>query len=135
MKYIRQLGIILLFSLAGDVCHGLLPFPIPASIYGMVLLLLALTCKLVKVEDVKQTGDFLVSLLPLLQPDGTLLVRCYGVQGACTLYDDDGETTAYKNGCHALLHFSFVRDEQGLHGTCTVEEHGWQTAYTRVVFQ
>ena len=66
MKYIRQLGIILLFSLAGDVCHGLLPFPIPASIYGMVLLLLALTCKLVKVEDVKQTGDFLVSLLPLL---------------------------------------------------------------------
>lgn len=66
MKYIRQFGIILLFSLAGDLCHTVLPFPIPASIYGMVLLLLCLALKLVKVESVKETGAFLVSLLPLL---------------------------------------------------------------------
>ena len=43
-----------------------LPFPIPASIYGMVLLLLALASKLVAVEAVRETGAFLVSLLPLL---------------------------------------------------------------------
>lgn len=66
MKYIRQLGIILLFSFAGELCHMVLPVPIPASIYGMVLLLLALGLKIVKVEAVKETGNFLVSMLPLL---------------------------------------------------------------------
>lgn len=66
MKYIRQLGIILLFSLVGDLCHELLPLPIPASIYGMVLLLLSFSLKLLKVESVKETGSFLVSLFPLL---------------------------------------------------------------------
>ena len=66
MKYVKQFGIILLFSLAGDLCHRLLPFPIPASIYGMVLLLVCLALKWVKVEAVKETGTFLVSLLPLL---------------------------------------------------------------------
>ena len=44
----------------------LLPFPIPASIYGMVLLLMAFGLKLLKVEAIKETGTFLVSLLPLL---------------------------------------------------------------------
>lgn len=73
-------------------------------------------------------------MIPLLQEDGTLRVRCYGAQGTCTLYDDDGETTAYKTGCHTLLHLSFVRDEQGVHGTCTIEDHGWRTAYTNVIF-
>jgi holin-like protein len=66
MKYVLQFGIIMLFSLAGDLCHVLLPFPIPASIYGMVLLFAALALKLLKVESVKETGAFLVSLLPLL---------------------------------------------------------------------
>lgn len=66
MKYIRQFSIILLFSLTGDLCHAVLPLPIPASIYGMVLLLLALATKALKVEAVKETGAFLVGLLPLL---------------------------------------------------------------------
>ena len=66
MKYIRQFFIIILFSFAGELLHALLPIPVPASIYGMVLLLLALGTKLLKVESVKETGDFLVSLLPLL---------------------------------------------------------------------
>ena len=64
MKYVLQFGIIMLFSLAGDLCHVLLPFPRPASIYGMVLLFAALALKFLKVESVKETGAFLVSLLP-----------------------------------------------------------------------
>ena len=66
MKYVKQLLVILLFSFAGELCHGLLDLPIPASIYGLVLLLLALLLKLIKVEAVKETGSFLVSMLPLL---------------------------------------------------------------------
>ncbi len=38
MKYIRQLGIILLVSFLGELLHYLLPLPVPASIYGIVLL-------------------------------------------------------------------------------------------------
>lgn len=78
MKYIGQFGIIILFSLAGEACHALLPFPIPASLYGLALLLLALAVKLLKVEQVKETGSFLVSLLPLLFVAPTVgLMACW----------------------------------------------------------
>ena len=66
MKYIRQFAIIMLFSLLGELCHLIIPIPIPASIYGMVLLFLSLAMRLLKVDAVKETGSFLVSLLPLL---------------------------------------------------------------------
>ena len=80
MKYIRQFGIILLFSLAGDLCHAWIPLPIPASIYGMLLLLFAFAAKLLKVEAVRETGLFLVSLLPLLFVIPTVgLMGCWDV--------------------------------------------------------
>ncbi len=34
MKYIKHFGIVILFLLAGETLHELLPFSIPASIYG-----------------------------------------------------------------------------------------------------
>ena len=78
MKYIGQFGIIVLFSLAGELCHMLLPFPIPASLYGMVLLLLALALKLLPIDRVKETGNFLVSVLPLLFVAPTVgLMACW----------------------------------------------------------
>ncbi len=66
MKYLRQFAIIMLFTLVGELCQALLPLPIPGSIYGMVLLLLAFALKILKVEAVKETGSFLVSILPVL---------------------------------------------------------------------
>ena len=48
MKYIGQFCIIALFSLLGELLHMLIPFPIPAAIYGLALLFLALLCGLVK---------------------------------------------------------------------------------------
>lgn len=74
-------------------------------------------------------------MIPLLQPDGSLLVRCYGAQGECTLYDDDGETLKYRQGQYTLLHMSFVRNATRVQGTCTVESRDWQSAYTKVVFE
>lgn len=80
MKYIRQFAIIMLFSLLGELCHLILPFPIPASIYGMVLLFLSLALGLLKVDAVKETGSFLVSLLPLLFVVPTVgLMGCWGL--------------------------------------------------------
>ena len=66
MKYLFQFLRILVFCLLGELLHFLLPLPIPASIYGLVLLLLALKTGVVKLEQVKQTGNFLTAIFPLL---------------------------------------------------------------------
>lgn len=66
MKYYTQFVIIMGFSLAGEVLQRLIPANIPASVYGLGLLFLALTLKIVKVEQVKTVGGFLISVLPVL---------------------------------------------------------------------
>lgn len=66
MKYLRQMAVILGFSCLGELLHSLIPFPVPASIYGMVLLFLALILKLVKLEAVQETGKYLVSIMSVL---------------------------------------------------------------------
>ena len=66
MKYLFQFARILLFCLVGEALHALLPLPIPSSIYGLLALLLALRTGLVKLEQVKETGDFLTGIFALL---------------------------------------------------------------------
>lgn len=66
MKYLSQFLIIMSISLMGEVLQRLIPMPIPASVYGIVLLFAALCLKLVKVEQVKEVGGFLSSILPIL---------------------------------------------------------------------
>lgn len=66
MKYLSQFLIILGFTLAGEALQRLVPLPIPASVYGIALLFLALCLGLVKTEQVKETGGFLTSILPVL---------------------------------------------------------------------
>ena len=66
MKYVAQLSVILLFTFLGELLHACIPLPIPAAIYGLVLLLIALLTGLVKLEQVKQTGDFLIGIMGVL---------------------------------------------------------------------
>ena len=66
MKYFFQFGIIAGFCLLGEICRAVLPFPIPAGVYGLVLLLAALKLKLVKPEQVRSTALFLTGIFPLL---------------------------------------------------------------------
>ena len=54
------------FTLVGEALQRLLPLPIPASVYGLVLLFLALCTRIVKLEQVKDVGNFLTSILPIL---------------------------------------------------------------------
>ena len=42
MKYVRQFWIILLISAMGEALHVLIPLPVPASVYGLVIMLIAL---------------------------------------------------------------------------------------------
>ena len=66
MKYLTQFLIILGFTLTGEVLQRIIPLPIPASVYGLLLLFLALCFGLIKLEQVKETGAFLTSILPIL---------------------------------------------------------------------
>lgn len=66
MKYLPQFLIIMGFSLLGEALQRLIPLPIPASVYGLLLLFSALCLKLVKLEQVKDISSFLVSIMPVL---------------------------------------------------------------------
>ena len=66
MKYIRQFEIILAISLIGELLNSLIPLPIPASIYGMTILFTALCCGIIKLSAVKETGHFLIQIMPML---------------------------------------------------------------------
>ena len=66
MKYLFQFARILAFCFLGEVCHAVLPLPIPASIYGLVLLLAALLLGIVRLDQVKEVGLFLTGIFPLL---------------------------------------------------------------------
>ena len=66
MKYLKQIAIILAVSFLGEFLNWLLPFPIPGSIYGMVILFVALMSGLIRLSSVKNVGDFLIDILPLL---------------------------------------------------------------------
>ena len=66
MKYLKQLAIILLFSVVAEALSALIPLPIPAAIYGILLLLIALCTGLLKPEAVSDTAKFLIAIMPLL---------------------------------------------------------------------
>lgn len=66
MKYIKQLLIILTFTLAGEVLARVIPLPIPAAIYGFVLLFVALCTGALKKEHIDETAKLLISCLGLL---------------------------------------------------------------------
>ena len=42
MKFLKQFSIILFISFLGEILHTLIPLPVPASVYGLVLMLAAL---------------------------------------------------------------------------------------------
>ena len=66
MRYLFQFGRLLAFCFAGEVLHAVLPLPVPASVYGLLLLLLALCSGIVRLEQVRETGLFLTGIFPLL---------------------------------------------------------------------
>ena len=66
MKYILQFGIILLISFIGELLNSIIPLPIPASIYGMLILFTALCTGILKLSHVRETGKFLIAAMPLM---------------------------------------------------------------------
>lgn len=66
MKYLRQFCIILFVSFLGEMLRAIIPLPVPASVYGLVLMLLALCTGILKLEHVEKTADFLIEIMPVM---------------------------------------------------------------------
>ena len=66
MKFLRQFMIILLLSFLGEVLKMFIPLPIPASVYGLVLMLACLMTGVLKTSQVKDAAFFLIEIMPLM---------------------------------------------------------------------
>lgn len=80
MKYIRQFTIILFISLAGEIIHLFIPLPVPASIYGLLIMLVGLKKRWIPLEAVEDASIFLIDIMPLMFiPAAVGLLDSWGV--------------------------------------------------------
>ena len=66
MKYMKQFCIIMGVSFLGELLKFLLPLPVPASIYGLVLMFAALAAGIIPLGEVEETADFLIAVMPMM---------------------------------------------------------------------
>lgn len=80
MKFLRQFMIILLLSFLGEVLKMFIPLPIPASVYGLVLMLVCLMTGVLKTSQVKDAAFFLIEIMPVMFiPAAAGLIDSWGV--------------------------------------------------------
>ncbi len=80
MKFIRQLTILLAFCFVSEILHEVIPLPVPGSIYGMVLLFVALQSGLLKLSSISETAHFFVEIMTIMFiPSAASLVICWDI--------------------------------------------------------
>ena len=66
-------------SFVGEILHAVLPLPIPASIYGLVLMLALLMTGALKLDAVEDAGKFMIEIMPVMFiPAGVGLMESWG---------------------------------------------------------
>lgn len=79
LKFLNQFLIIISVSFAGEVLHVVLPLPVPASIYGLMLMLGLLFSGIVTPERISETSSFLLEAMPVMfVPAGAGVVTMWG---------------------------------------------------------
>ena len=66
MRYLLQAVIIAAVTFAAELIKYFVPLPVPASIYGLLLLFALLKSGLLKLEQIEDVGNLLLELMPLL---------------------------------------------------------------------
>ncbi|MCL2066981.1 MAG: CidA/LrgA family protein [Treponema sp.] len=80
MKYIKQLGLILSFAFAGEIFARFIPGGFPASVAGLLLMLLALGFKLLKPEHIGECSDFLSGIMAFFfLPAAVTIIQSFSV--------------------------------------------------------
>ena len=78
MKHVQQFSIILLISVIGELLKTFLPLPVPASVYGLIIMLVALLTGILKLDQVKGAAYFLVEIMPVMfVPAGAGLITAW----------------------------------------------------------
>ncbi len=65
MKYLAQFCVIMIFVFLGELMGHFIPLPIAGSIYGLVLLFLALVFKIIKLSWVEDVATWLHGIMAL----------------------------------------------------------------------
>ena len=79
MKYIKQVIILAAICFVGEMVHNLIPLPIPASIYGFIILFVLLETGLLKTDDIREVSSFLLDIMILMFiPAGVGLMEYWG---------------------------------------------------------
>lgn len=80
MIYLRQFMVIALISLIGELFSFLIPLPIPASIYGIVILLALLISGRLKADSIRGAATFLIQIMQVtFIPAGVGLMESFGL--------------------------------------------------------
>lgn len=66
MKFLHEAVIIAAITFAAEIVKYFVPLPVPASIYGLILLFALLKSGALKLEQVENVGGLLLELMPLL---------------------------------------------------------------------
>lgn len=66
MKFLHEAVIITAITFAAELIKYFVPLPVPASIYGLILLFILLKSGLLKLEQIENVGGLLLELMPLL---------------------------------------------------------------------
>ena len=66
MRLVRQFLLIAGISFLGEGLKALIPFPIPASVYGLVIMFLALSLGVLKPHHVRDASKFLIEIMPVM---------------------------------------------------------------------
>ena len=68
MKYLKEIAIIFGITMIGELLNQWIPFPVPAGVYGLFILLGLLCSGAVKLQDVQATGNLLLDLMRKKKP-------------------------------------------------------------------
>ncbi|MCI8530596.1 MAG: CidA/LrgA family protein [Lachnospiraceae bacterium] len=66
MKFVKQIAVIFSISFMAELMEYLIPLPVAASVYGLVLMLIGLMSGIIPLEKVEGAADFLVEIMPVL---------------------------------------------------------------------
>ena len=66
MKQLFRIAIIFAISMLGEIISALVPLRAPGSVYGLVLMLIALCTGIIPLEAVQTPGSFLLEIMPVM---------------------------------------------------------------------
>ena len=66
MKSIREVLWIIFFTFVGEILNASLPLPVPAGVYGLILMLIFLMRGIIRLDEVEQAGNSLLETMSIM---------------------------------------------------------------------